>query len=269
MMFFLKKNKEILRAFVNDGLIETFYLKNLPSEKLSAVKIRNHSAVFKLIDSSGLEYEYDFSDSVTDSRYVHFSIRIQDNFAVQADCLISTTSHAGDSAKLYREHKISGIRFQPFFLPEGKVKPEEFIGKGLFERGFHFPGRVTPGNVSCICICDYCRKSFHLQSFHAGFSDVQYFYCSDYPHTLVVSSYIKDVPAQLSETDPDGLNRLESKLPRCSICNGTFHYLNSFLCPLCKKPYIDFRKYPRNRKNEYYGNHIFGEKIQRWDEKPS
>ena len=55
-----------------------------------------------------------------------------------------------------------GVRFQPFMLPEFTVDTSDLAGKGLFDRGLHFPGSITPGNVSVLCLCDSCKKSFRL-----------------------------------------------------------------------------------------------------------
>lgn len=85
--------------------------------------------------------------------------------------------------------ELEGIRFKPVFISDSKMEYKDLIGKGLFARGLHYSGRVTPGNVRSVCVCDYCEQSFSIKSFHSGFSDVYYFYSEDGMQTLVVSAW--------------------------------------------------------------------------------
>jgi hypothetical protein len=42
--------------------------------------------------------------------------------------------------------------------------------------------------------------------------------------------------------------------------DGVFRYYNSFKCPSCLTPFIDFEKYREIRTQEYYGNVHINEK---------
>jgi hypothetical protein len=67
------------------------------------------------------------------------------------------------------------------------------------------------------------------------------------------------MPAQLQETvDLTVLADVESKLPKSS--DGSFRYYNSFKCPHCLAPFIDFNKYKDMRPKEYYGNTLLNDK---------
>jgi hypothetical protein len=105
-------------------------------------------------------------------------------------------------------------------------------------------------------VCDVCRKSFNLQSFHAGFGNGQYFYSGDSSRTLFVGNAdIEGMPVQLQKgIDTDTLREVESKLPKPDNGSGPFKYYNPLRCPHCKSAYIDFEKYPEIRPSEYYGN---------------
>lgn len=157
------------------------------------------------------------------------------------------------------------MRFQPFILPPAAATNAELVGRGLFGRGLHYPGVVTRGDVSRFCLCDHCHRSFRLQAFHAGFSDVVYLYCSNQPHTLVASHYLEDAPAILGAADPAAVARFEARLPPCGRCGGSFGYRNPFRCPHCLEPFIDFRRFPDERGREYYGNHLYGSTPQEWE----
>ncbi len=134
----------------------------------------------------------------------------------------------------------------------------------MFARGLHFPGVVTPTHVSLMCVCDVCAASFRLQPFHAGFSQLTYFYCSSGLHTLAVDAHEDGAPVPLTVQAEPGVCPLEERLPPCGECGGRFEYLNPLACPTCGQPFIDFRRFPEIRTNEYYGNVHFGGRLQRW-----
>jgi len=104
--------------------------------------------------------------------------------------------------------------------------------------------------------------SFTLQHFHAGFSEIQYFYSTNSKETLLIPyKSIENLPVQLQQgIDSSELEILESKLPRPSSNDGVFRYYNSFKCPSCLTPFIDFEKYKEIRTQEYYGNVHINEK---------
>jgi len=234
-------------------------------EYLPVVRIESDTPKLVFVDSAGLEYCHDLSSVVADGcRWIHLSVRVTDAYAVLADCLVSREREItkGETER----GGADGIRFSPFFLPEStsSFKKEDSRGQGLFFRGLHFSGRVTPGNVSFSCLCDACRKSFRLKSFHAGFSDKAYFYCGSGRHTLVIDADEPGAPAARSTPDPQRLAELEAKLPPCKECGEAFKHLNALRCPHCGEAYIDFEKHPGLRKDEYYGNYFYGEHCQTW-----
>lgn len=221
--------------------------QEMPVEKNVDAKLEPQSTL-KFIEPDGTIHEHPIGQM---SGWIHISIRVQQNHACQIDCVI-------DQSKDFQPNSLSsgaglGIRFQPFFLKGAHVNREQFRGKGLFVRGLHFSGTVTPANVILSCECDQCGKTFQIHSFHAGFSDKGYFYSDSGKYTLLVDAQTPGSPAALSSPDPDRLAILESRLPIAP--DGTrFRYLNSFRCPHCNAPYIDFEKYPEQRPSEYYGN---------------
>jgi len=160
--------------------------------------------------------------------------------------------------------KGSGIRFQPFFLPGSKGSAADLLGQGLFRRGMHFSGTVTPGSVRLGCECDHCNRSFQVQSFHSGFGDVGYFYSGSGAYTLIVDHTVPGSPPALGEPNMAALAALEAVLPLAP--DGTsFRYMNPFRCPHCSQPYIDFEAHPGLREREYYGNCLFGAAPIRYD----
>ncbi len=263
-LFNRKKLQPPLLVIDLDGR-EICEIQQAPIEITPSIRLESHNPILSFTDASGTKYCHDLSSVIQDGgSWVHLSVRVHESFACEADCLINTTSKVDATA--FEKGEANGIRFQPFYLPQCSADPSELVGKGMFFRGLHFPGTITPGNVSASCICDYCRKSFRLQSFHSGFSNSAYFYCSKGPHTLVIDSYIEGAPAALSHPDQIALAALESRLPSCQLCGGNFKYMNPLLCPHCQRPFIDFTTNPEIRDNEYYGNYLYGGSYQRWDE---
>jgi tRNA(Ile2) C34 agmatinyltransferase TiaS len=66
----------------------------------------------------------------------------------------------------------------------------------------------------------------------------------------------------MAPADPAAVARLEARLPPCKRCGKGFRYANSFRCPGCGAPYIDFQRHPEQRQGEYYGNHLYGDEVQ-------
>ena len=197
-------------------------------------------------------------------QFFHSSIRVLKNSAVMIDGIISTDKNKYPE---WQDKNYEAIRLQPFYLSDKEQENEKLKGSGLFQRGLHFSGTVTPGGVRAICICDSCKKSFTLQHFHAGFSEAQYFYSSDSKQTLMVPyGQIENMPTQLQETiDEKTLELVEQQLPKSTNGHGNFKYYNPFRCPHCCSTFIDFENNKNIRPNEYYGNRLINQKLQRLD----
>lgn len=171
-------------------------------------------------------------------------VRVNRNFSVQIEGVISKDKENFENGE--------GVLFQPFFLSNKKIRNEDFFGKGMFSRGLHYQGHVSSGDRRLICICDVCEKSFSVDFYHAGFSEVQYFYSSHSMETLIVYyGEIENMPFQLQENiDENILKEVEAKLPK--TFDGSFKYYNSFCCPHCHSPFINFEKNKEIRPFEYY-----------------
>lgn len=145
-----------------------------------------------------------------------------------------------------------GYRMEGHFLScggENTVKRREMNrGQDLPMKGLKYPGYTTPSNVRLIGICPGCEKSFcfHGYAFYMGQSDVAY---SD-----------------------DGLDCCEIIAPDIDRENWTyetegkiFRYYNSFNCPHCGAPYIDYKKYPENKRFGVSGCVLLGRKYYQYE----
>jgi hypothetical protein len=197
-------------------------------------------------------------------QFFHCSIRILPNSAVMIDGIISRSK---SNHLTWTDKDYEAVRLQPFYLSDKKEENERLVGLGLFMRGLHFSGTVTSTGVRVVCVCDQCNLSFTLQHFHAGFSEVQYFYSDDGKETLTVPyGAVENMPHQLQEIIDHGMLRdVEAALPipLCGI--GKFRYYNPFPCPHCQAPFIDFGKNKDIRPGEYYGNTLVNVQLTHWD----
>ena len=260
------RDETVLRVLLDTQELCSFKSSEPPTERQPVAELKGRQHLLHFVDSAANARSFDLSSVFAEGgRFLHMSVRVGPTFAVQSDCIL-TGSEDENPQTAYQSGATLGVRFQPFMLPEFTGDTSETVGKGLFFRGLHFSGRITPGNVSVLCLCDYCRKSFRLQSFHAGFSTLTYLYCSGGPHTLVASSYIEDAPPVLGKADMKSGARFERRLPECNECGGSFRYMNPLLCPHCREPFIDFKRHPQEREKEYYGNHLYGGSLQVFEE---
>lgn len=230
-------------------------------ELTAAAELKGAGPELVFHDAQGGRITFDLSPLLPDGfPWIHFSLRISPAFGVQADALLGPS--VNPPLESFARLQTPGVRLQPFLLPENGGGNGRFQGRGLMARGFHHSGAVTPGNVSLLCLCDACGRTFRLQSFHAGSANLAYFYCSGGLHTLVMSGFDEDAPPLLREPDPVMLDRLHMRLPPCERCGGAFRYSHPLRCPHCAAPYIDFGRFPAERAAEYYGNTLFGETAQ-------
>lgn len=127
-----------------------------------------------------------------------------------------------------------GYRTEIYYIRSGgKTATElnnDLIGQDLVPKALKFQGYTTPGNIRLVGICPHCQKSFtfHGYAFYMIQSDVAY--SDDGLDCLEVTSQDIDKESWSYTTD-----------------SKTFRYYNSFCCPHCKKPYIDYKKYPENK----------------------
>jgi len=195
--------------------------------------------------------------------FLHCCVRILPGLGLMVDGLFSfdrndENRHPSDSLR--------GIRFQPLKLEGAAIPNSELFGRGMFARGLHFPGRVTPGDIRVVCLCDQCREPFTLEHHHTGFSDAQYFYCETGIHTLLVN--LGDLegcpPPRAQDIDEQVLRGVEARLPPCADCGKPFRYHNPLRCRACGAPFIDFEKHPEIRSTEYYAQILSGTKPQKF-----
>ena len=124
-----------------------------------------------------------------------------------------------------------GYRMEGRFLAYGgetsRQNREKNRGKDLVAKGLKYPGHTTPSNVRLVGVCADCGKSlcFHGYAFYMVQSDVAY--SDDGLDCCEIQEYSIDKDTWSYEAD-----------------GKTFRYYNSFNCPHCGAPYIDYRKYP-------------------------
>jgi len=249
----------LLEVLIDGSVVATVRENEVACEREFSVPISRGSAVEFLLDDGQL-FRHHFAH---EEGWAHFSVRVGGGFACQPDCVVSAA--AKYTPELLSSGKATGIRFQPFLLSRAQDSNEKFAGRGLFYRGLHYSGTVTPGYVSLACSCDACHKDFRLKSFHAGFSNLGYFYSGSSAYTLVVNEQTPGAPPALGKPDLTALRDLETRLPRAR--DGTmFKYMNPLRCPHCAAAYIDFERFPEQRENEYYGNTFMGQSVLRFDD---
>lgn len=249
------------------------FIKNNGENRGSAIEmdyifyLRAAEPTISIFEDEELTREYRIETIVSNpdltGQFFHASVRILPNSAVMIEGIISRSKNHHPT---WKDDEYEAIRLQPLYLSDKMEENERLIGLGLFMRGLHFSGTVTPAGVRAVCVCDKCNLSFTLQHFHAGFSEVQYFYSDDGRETLTVPyGAIENMPRQLQTAiDLGMLEDVEAKLPKPLLGKGKFHYYNPFPCPHCQAPFIDFGKNRDIRPGEYYGNTLVNMRPTHW-----
>ncbi|MCC2978076.1 hypothetical protein LK533_15540 [Sphingomonas sp. PL-96] len=243
-----EKQDRLLVVRVNGREVASVGQGDVPCEICPDVQL-DAPATIDFEDSAGTVHRHQLP---AEQGWLHLSVRVHPHLGCQADAVVTERPEHSSGAPIGEDE--IGIRFQPFFLPEAPSIPA-LDGRGLFARGLHFSGLVTPGNILLSCECDRCARTFLVRSFHAGFGETAYFYSGSSRYTLTVDARLEGAPAPLSDPDPEALAALEARLPAAPD-GSRFAYQNPFRCPHCDAPFIDFVAHPEQRAGEYYGLYL-------------
>lgn len=233
---------------VDGRRVATIAFDQVPCEVTADVQISG-AATVEFEDAGGTMHRHQVPAS---EGWLHLSVRVYARLGCQADAVVTGLPEHQAGVPLGNDDL--GVRFQPFFLAGASDVPD-LTGRGLFARGLHFRGSITPGNVQVSCECDACHRTFLVRSFHAGMGEQGYFYSGSGRYTLIVDGHVAGAPVPLAKPDPAALLGLEAALPPAP--DGTrFVYGNPFRCPHCAAAYIDFAAHPGEREAEYYGLYL-------------
>lgn len=93
-------------------------------------------------------------------------------------------------------------------------------------KGLKHVGYTTPANVRLIGICPECKKSFAFHGYANYMAQNDVAYSDDGLDAFVIQE--QDIDKENWTHEQDGI---------------LFRYFNSFNCPHCGTPYIDYKNY--------------------------
>ncbi|MBE7050059.1 MAG: hypothetical protein E7394_04730 [Ruminococcaceae bacterium] len=217
------------------------WVKKNPDERnfvfCAAVQLKGKEPVISLYEDKVKTKEYCLQTEDGEDfnkKYFLFSVRLSlmDNQFVpvaQIDGFISDTPKNRPI-----ETDDIGYRMEGHYLACGgtlsKQRYDAMRGQDLVAKGLKYPGYTTPANVRLIGVCPECGKSFafHGYAFYMMQSDVAY--SDDGLYCCEILSHDIDKDTWTYESD-----------------GKIFRYYNSFNCPYCGTPYIDYKKYHENK----------------------
>ncbi len=216
--------------------------RNNPNEKqyelCGVIQIKEKEPVIYLFEDGVKTMEYRLEtegDEDFSGKYFHYSVRvgILGNPPLPLTQIDGFVSDTPDDDKKMTIDDI-GYRMEGHFLVCGGEKAKKqtdlLRGQDLVMKGLKYAGHTTPANVRLIGICPECNKSFcfHGYAFYMAQSDIAY--SDDGLDCCEIQAY--DIDKDTWTYEEDG---------------KTFRYYNSFNCPHCATPYIDYKKYPENK----------------------
>lgn len=141
-----------------------------------------------------------------------------------------------------------GYRMEGHFLACGgkytQIRREGNRGQDLPMKALKYVGYTTPSNIRMIGICPDCGKSFSFHSYCVYMADYDVAYSDDGQDCCQISAH-----------------NVASEDWKCQVEGKTFRYYNSFCCPHCGTPYIDYRKFPEIKKFGVCGCVHLGRKL--------
>lgn len=192
--------------------------------------------------------------------WAHFRVEVMETLATIPDCAVTA------SDVWVWEDQLRGngtaVRFQRFYLP-GAARDEDLTGRGMFWKGLHVKGFITPGSTRLSLVCDICRKTFTVESFHAGMMDFEYMYSGSGLYTLMIPPEAMGSLPGLAQMTAEALAAFEASAPAAPDGTG-FRYYNPLRCRHCGAATIDFERFPEMRAGEYYGCIHLGTKAVYW-----
>lgn len=189
------------------------------------------------------EGEEDFT-----GKYFHIGVRMHLAGALrcpvaQIDGFISDTP---EERKMTA--KDIGYRMEGHFLNAGGKGAEQSYkatrGLDLVQKGLKYPGYTTPTNVRLVGICPECGKSFCFHGYAVYLGQCDAAYSDDGLDCCSVSNPNIDKNTWAYEAD-----------------GKTFRYYNSFGCPHCGTPYIDYKRFPETKAYGVSGCVHLGRKL--------
>lgn len=218
-------------------------------EKSGALMLTKNNPVIRLFEDDEILRDYCLETEKNEDftgKYFLISVRLTQHgtpsvMAVQVDGFVSDTPDE-------RQMTLNdiGYRMEVCFLNASgdavQRRYEMLRGQDLEMKALKYPGRTTPANVRLIGYCPECQRSFafHGYAFYMAQDDVVY--SDDGLDVCTVSSY---------EIDKEAAYTVDEK---------TFRYYNSFNCPHCQTPYIDYKKYPEIKVFGVSGCVLLGKK---------
>lgn len=230
------------------------YLKSHPQslayEFCGVIPLREKDPTIYLYEDGTKTKEYVLqteNDEDFTGKYFLISVRlsIHGNPAVPVAQIDGFVSDTPEERKMTMND--IGYRFEVHFLAcggeEGKQRYEMNRGQDLPMKALKYQGYTTPSNIRLIGVCPDCGKSFcfHGYAFYMMQSDVAY--SDDGLDCCEIQAYDIDKDTWTYETE-----------------GKVFRYYNSFNCPHCGTPYIDYKKHPENKVFGVSGCVLLGKK---------
>lgn len=167
-------------------------------------------------------------------KFFHYSVRL----GLTGNPPAPTAQIDGFISDTPEERKMNpgeiGYRMEGHFLAAGgelaKMRYAALRGQDLVAKGLKYPGYTTPASVRLIGICPECRQSFAFHGYAFYMMQYDVAYSDDGLDCCAVGEPVKNKETWACETG-----------------GKRFRYYNSFCCPHCGEPYIDYQKYPQNK----------------------
>lgn len=201
-----------------------------------AIPLTEKTPVISLYDGAKKTRDYCLQTEESEDftgKYFHTSVRL----GLHGDPSVPYAQIDGFVSDTPEERNMTlndvGYRMEVYFFlsdPVGELRYEVIRGEDLAAKALKYPGYTTPSNVRLIGICPDCGKSFAFHSYAFYMMQADVAYSDDGLDCCKIEAPDIDKDAWAYETD-----------------GKTFRYYNSFSCPHCGSPYINYNKYRQNK----------------------
>lgn len=222
------------------------------SAYLTVIPLKEKEPVVTLYEDGVKTKEYVLQTEENEDftgKYLHFSVRfsLHGNPTIPIIQMDGFVNDVAEDTGLVMGQDDVCYRLEACFLACGgedtKRREEMNRGQDLEMKALKYHGLLTPSNVRLIGICPDCGKSFafHGYAFYMGQEDVAY--SDDGLDCCTFYAGLPDKETRVIEVE-----------------GKTFRYYNSFCCPHCGTPYIDYKKHPEMKRFGVSGCVLLGRK---------
>lgn len=231
-------------VYINTPLLNRILTKNEHYNFKRIILLKGENPVIKLCENGVVTREYKIETEENEDFSDKFFKMKMSVYYDKVNCLaVLTEGYVTDTLETAANKDTDDTRityrFEKHFLERNtknicQASYERTAGKELESKGLRFPGMTVSSNLRCVGICQKCEKPITFHTYNVSKQFAEPVYSDDGCDVYLLKEKISERRLLTWNKTVDG---------------KVFRYYNSFCCPNCGEPYIDYRKYKELKRS--------------------